>query len=86
MGNERAVAGDLDGAIRHYTLALELAPGFADARGNLGVAYARTGLLREAVAELEKALELQPGDEVTRRNLAIARESLAKGEPGRERP
>jgi tetratricopeptide (TPR) repeat protein len=76
MGNDRAVAGDHAAAIRHYRLALELDPAFADARSNLGVAYARQGMLREAIAEFEKALDLQPGDDVVRRNLAMARDSL----------
>lgn len=77
MGNESAQAGKQDEAIRHYQLALDLDPRFADTHSNLGVAYARQGRLEDAIRKFEDALALNPDDDALRYNLAIARQELA---------
>jgi tetratricopeptide (TPR) repeat protein len=57
-GNTRYAQRDYDGAIRAYTQALQLAPHFLEARGNLGNAYSALGRYTEALAEYQQACEL----------------------------
>ncbi|MEW6517704.1 MAG: O-antigen ligase family protein [candidate division FCPU426 bacterium] len=49
-----------DMALPLYQLALEYKPDYAEAHFNLGVAYARTGRILEALAEWRRVLELRP--------------------------
>lgn len=64
-------AGDLLGAIQNYQLALEMAPGRADIRSNLGAAYVRLGRIDEGTAEYRQALEAGE-DPTIRFNLGLA--------------
>jgi tetratricopeptide (TPR) repeat protein len=54
--------GQYGAAIDYYRRALAIDPHFADAWGNMGVAQAKTGEDREALASFEKALESAPTD------------------------
>jgi len=56
---------------------LALAPDFAAAANNLGLAYAKQGKLDDAVATYEKALELRDDSAVIHLNLGLALEQLA---------
>src|SRR2546428_119563 len=59
--------GQLQPAARLQPLGRERAaivPGFEDAWGEIGVAYARSGKPEKAVAALEKALPKRPDDKV----------------------
>lgn len=67
---------DFPGAIRHYQLALELDPGSADVRYNLGLCYYRSGNYDEAIESFESALELDPNRPEIHYNLALAHHRL----------
>ncbi len=56
----REKAGDFDGAIREYSMALELNPNLARTRSNRGNAYQRKGLYEEAIRDLNEAIRLNP--------------------------
>lgn len=69
-------SGDVDGAVRDLTRALELTAasepgGQAPLLFNRAVALRAAGREREAVADLTRALELAPDDEDVRRALAV---------------
>ena len=72
LGRAFAADGRIDEAIEHYTRALELEPGFADAHNNLGVLLARSGRLSEAATRFEEALRLRPDYPEARQNVARA--------------
>ncbi|CAM8991395.1 unnamed protein product [Rhodiola kirilowii] len=52
--------GNVDNAIRYYSIAIELRPNFADAWANLAGAYMRKGLLTEAAQCCNQALAINP--------------------------
>ncbi len=52
--------GRLEDARRAYLKAIELRPGFLEARNNLGFLLARTGAERESAEQFERALALDP--------------------------
>ena len=56
----------------HFTEAVRLEPGFAEAQFNLGVAELTLGNPAEAEAHLVRALQVHPDDANTRYNLAVA--------------
>ena len=58
-GNE--TAGDYEKQVEYYTKAIELAPNWAYAYNNRGVAYFNLGMWMEAKADWDKAVELKPG-------------------------
>jgi tetratricopeptide (TPR) repeat protein len=62
----------LEESIRHYSEALRLDPGLAEARNNLGILYLQKGQLADGAAQLREALRLKPGDMQTECNLATA--------------
>jgi len=64
-------AGDILGAIAGYKSILELDPKRADARANLGAAYARLGEFAKAIDEYRAALA-QQDDPTVRLNLGLA--------------
>jgi tetratricopeptide (TPR) repeat protein len=64
--------GYYDRAIREFTRALEINPGFAKAYAVRGVIYAAQGRFDEAIADSDKALEINSG-------LALAYETRAIG-------
>jgi tRNA A-37 threonylcarbamoyl transferase component Bud32/tetratricopeptide (TPR) repeat protein len=55
-GNARAIAGDQQGAATGYRRAVELDPGFTQARQSLGLALYNTNDKGGAIVELERAL------------------------------
>jgi len=72
----RAVAlhqsGDIVGAIQYYEDVLKLAPDRADARSNLGAAFARLGRYGEAIEQYQKVLASNPDLQQVRLNLGLA--------------
>jgi tetratricopeptide (TPR) repeat protein len=60
LGNFAAEAGQFAEAEKHYLAALELRPGFVEARYNLGISRARQGRTDEAIRDYEAALALRP--------------------------
>src|SRR6202035_2364081 len=64
--------GDVRTAIDDYRQALQLAPGMAEARANLGAALAAAGDFDGAIREDTRALENAPDKNAVRMNLALA--------------
>jgi tetratricopeptide (TPR) repeat protein len=62
--------GKLDEATHYYQQAALHHPQDAAAHNDLGLCYARRGMLNESVVELAKAIELQPQKQLYRNNLA----------------
>lgn len=58
------VRGDIDGAIKNLTNALELKPNDLNSAKNLGFAYLASSKFNEALVYLEKAHHLKPTDEM----------------------
>ena len=56
--------GKLDRAITHYRRSLRIAPGNAELRRDLGVAYEAKSWLKEATESLREAVRLDPNDEL----------------------
>lgn len=69
--------GSIDAAIRHLTVAIELAPDRAEAHRLLGAVYLASQQGDEAIGELEAAVRLSPGDERT--HLALANALVVTG-------
>ncbi len=63
-------SGEFEAAMKELRKAVRIDPAYVDARGNLGVQYARTGRYQEAVAEFEEGLRLQPASSLMNSNLA----------------
>ena len=53
--------GQYDRAIRDYTEAIRLRPGYADTYANRGLAYVKLGRRAKAIADFRKAIALRPG-------------------------
>lgn len=65
---------DVDTAVKYYTAALESDPNNAEAHYNLGMAFAESGLVLEAIREWRLVLELvSEGDTADRARLALER-------------
>jgi tetratricopeptide (TPR) repeat protein len=62
--------GKLAEATHYYQQAALHHPEDATARNDLGLCYARRGMLNESVVELAKAIELQPQKQLYRNNIA----------------
>ena len=60
----------------HLEQAVRLDPNHAEARSNLGAAYAGQGRLLEAVAQFEAALSIDPEDPEARENLKRVKAAL----------
>jgi tetratricopeptide (TPR) repeat protein len=75
--NERALEGNLDGAIELYGTLLSAGIDDADVHYNLGNAYAQAGKPIEAVLSYERALRRSPGDAEILENLRSVRRKLA---------
>lgn len=79
---ERAVklhqAGDFAAAIEQYRAFLEIVPGRAEVRSNLGAAYARLGRYEEAIDQYRRALELDSENLAIRFNLGVANYRTAR--------
>ena len=65
-------SGDYEAAIREYKNVLAIDPKRADARSNLGAAYAGLGRYQEAIEEYKAALTLDGQNESYQFNLALA--------------
>jgi Tfp pilus assembly protein PilF len=63
--------GQLDSAIEHYNLALQIDPRLAIAHNNLGILLLQKGNLVEGQQQLREALRLKPGNAETEFNLAL---------------
>jgi len=74
LGMAMSEQGNSAGAISSYRRALEIDPGYADARGNLAIELIETGDFAAAEKELMKVLEVNPGSEAARHHLERARE------------
>ncbi len=59
-GTKLQVKGDIDGALRHYTRALEEVPEHAELHLHRGWAYYQAGNYPLALADLDRALDLDP--------------------------
>lgn len=59
-------------ALESYALAVEAAPGFADAYTNLGLTHRQLDDLDAAIKNYQHSLALAPGDATTLRNMVIA--------------
>ncbi len=75
--NERALEGDLEGAIGLYHTILDGGIDDADVYYNLGNAYAQAGKPIDAIVSYERALRLSPGDAEIADNLRLVRKTLA---------
>ena len=65
---------DVDTAVKYYTAALEFDPNNAEAHYNLGMAFAESGLVLEAIREWRLVLELvSEGDTADRARLSLER-------------
>jgi len=65
-------AGDIESAVRDYKAVLALDPNRADARSNLGAAYARLGRYEDAVEQYKLSLAIDARNGTARFNLAVA--------------
>jgi len=70
IGGDAIRAGDLEEAVRNLEIAVVLAPRWAPAWVNLGVARARLNQTEEAFAAFQRALEVEPGNSSAFVNLA----------------
>jgi Tfp pilus assembly protein PilF len=71
-------AGDLMGAVQSYLVALDIAPGRADIRSNLGAALVGLGRFGEGIDQYKKALA-DRNDPSIRLNLALALYKAGRG-------
>jgi tetratricopeptide (TPR) repeat protein len=67
-----------DLALRHLTSAVKLAPEFAPAWGNMGVAQRRLGKTSQALDAYRHALAIDPGEPTILSNLAVLYRSLGR--------
>ena len=58
LGNALLQKGDVDTAITHFQMALQINPGYAEAHINLGNALFQKGKVDEAVAQYQRALQI----------------------------
>ena len=65
-------SGDIDGALKHFEIAVTLPPEDAETRYNLGETLAKKGRLDEAIAQFRKALEIEPGSGLAHNGLGQA--------------
>lgn len=71
-------------ALRFFQDAVALAPEFAPAWANLGVAYRRIGDIPQALSAYRKALELEPSNPTVLSNLASLFRSLGREEEAQQ--
>jgi tetratricopeptide (TPR) repeat protein len=64
--------GDSEAAIAHFEKALQIDPGYLEARNNLGTRLLRLGRFPQAVEEFERALALDRTAPLISSNLALA--------------
>ncbi|MGQ9836250.1 MAG: tetratricopeptide repeat protein [Thermoanaerobaculaceae bacterium] len=78
LGADELRANHPDIALRYFQDAIKLAPEFAPAWANLGVAQRRLGLVQEALEAYGRALALAPGNPTVLTNLAALFRSLGR--------
>jgi len=61
--------GEIEGAIKYFSQALNIKPDHAKAYNNLGIALARKGDRQGAIKQFSKALQIQPDYAKARQNL-----------------
>jgi Flp pilus assembly protein TadD len=81
LGNARRALGDLTGAERAYTRALQINPGYADAANGMGVILVQQQRAGEAVPFLERAAASDSSLIEAQLNLGIALQE--SGQPAR---
>ena len=74
--------GSLEQAISYYTKALRSDPFLAEVHNDIGMAFLRRGMAKEAALHFEEALKIHPGDQKAERNLRSARERLESTQSG----
>ena len=74
LANLLVEQNDLAMAVRHYSAAVKLRPGYVGALQNLGAALLRMGDVDRATPYLERTLQLDPTNEQARSNLAQVQE------------
>ena len=62
LGNALLQKGNVDEAIVHYQMALQIKPDFAETHNNLGNALCQKGRVDEAIVYYQKALQINPDD------------------------
>jgi tetratricopeptide (TPR) repeat protein len=72
--------GQTEQALRYLGEAVNLDPGFVEARAVLGAMYAKTGRSQEALEQDERALELEPNLAIVHSNKAAALVMLSRWE------
>lgn len=70
--------GEQDRAIAHLQKAIEIDPGYFEARNNLGVQWMRKGNAQNAVLAFEQAIAIDPADSLAETNLSVALLSLGR--------
>jgi lipoprotein NlpI len=71
IAGELMARGDRDGAISHYTAAIEYKPDWAGARNNLAVLFEQEGRLDDAIEQYRAALEDMPRYALAHNNLGV---------------
>lgn len=71
FGTELLKQDRLEEAVTEFQRAIELDPGYAAARLNLGYLYDRLGRTEEAITEYRKVVELDPGNVLAHNNLGV---------------
>ena len=66
----------LDQAAEAYRKAVEAAPGWVEARINLGTTYYQLGRMEEALEQFRKAVELEPKNALAKFNLGCVHQQL----------
>ena len=83
MANALRALGRDDGAIRHFRLAIEANPDYAEAHTNLGVILLRRGETRNAIGQFRAAIDAKPDDARAYYNLGLALEKDGDSEAAR---
>ncbi|HRC84747.1 MAG TPA: tetratricopeptide repeat protein [Thermoanaerobaculia bacterium] len=78
LGAEALLDGDLETASRNLEIAHQVAPNFLKGLNNLGVIYARTGRIDDALTLYHTGLEQDPEDVALLTNLARAYQQLGR--------
>jgi len=78
--NSMLVAGNFDGAIHFYNLAIQQNPRSSDAYLGLGIAYKESGRYKEASDATYKVIELNPTYYQAYYNLGIVLENMNQNE------
>jgi tetratricopeptide (TPR) repeat protein len=71
LGAALANQGELEEAIEHYKIALQIDPKFAETHYNLGEALARQGKAEEAIQHYKNALQVDPNFVKAHNNLGL---------------